>query len=218
MDERTRRMATEPFFSTKEIGKGTGLGLSMVHGLVSQSNGAIFISSAVGKGTKIELWLPLGAKAVEEIEEPEESGLEAVSPLKVLLVDDEDLVRAATADMLADAGHMVHQAHSGPSALAIIEQDASYDVLVTDYAMPLMSGAALIRRARELAPAMPALLVTGYASATTDVPAEVPRIEKPFRATELVRSLQELTSRPSSEDPDGREPALPGPEGSAINP
>ena len=117
-----------------------------------------------------------------------------VVPRKILLVDDEDLVRAATADMLVEAGHTVHQAHSGAGAITIFENDPSYDLLVTDYAMPLMSGAALIRRVRELAPGTRALLVTGYASATSDVPADVPRIEKPFRAAELIRRVEELGS------------------------
>ncbi len=194
MDERTRKLATEPFYSTKEPGRGTGLGLSMVHGLAAQSDGGMSIWSEPGQGTKVTLWLPLG-KQVSPVEKPPEAQVEGVAPLKVLLVDDEDLVRAATADMLADVGHTVHQAHSGQTAIAILEGDPTYDVLVTDYAMPLMSGAALIRRAGEIAPTMPALLVTGYASATTDVPASVPRLEKPFRAGELIRCLQHLTER-----------------------
>ncbi|HEY8591848.1 MAG TPA: PAS domain S-box protein [Sphingomicrobium sp.] len=192
MDADTLRLAIEPFYTTKELGRGTGLGLSMVHGLAAQSEGALHISSEVGKGTRIELWLPLGSGAPDTEQERSDEPLGEVTPLKILLVDDEDLVRAATADMLVEVGHTVHQAHSGPTALNIFSSDPTYDLLVTDYAMPLMSGAALIRGIKELAPTIPALLVTGYASATTDVPADVPRIEKPFRAVELIRRIEEL--------------------------
>ncbi|HYI42362.1 MAG TPA: ATP-binding protein, partial [Sphingomicrobium sp.] len=195
MDEKTLRMAVEPFYSTKQQGKGTGLGLSMVHGLAAQSSGGLWITSEVGRGTLVELWLPLGKGMPAADDKPADEMPETITPLKILLVDDEDLVRAATADMLLDVGHTVHQAHSGPAAISIFESDPTYDLLVTDYAMPLMSGAALIRRVKELSPDIGALLVTGYASATTDVPKEVPRIEKPFRAIELIRKIESV-SRP----------------------
>ena len=203
MDERTLRMAVEPFYSTKEQGKGTGLGLSMVHGLAAQSQGGLSIASQVGRGTTVELWLPLGSGEPVGPQADPEAIMDSVTPLKILLVDDEDLVRAATADMLMDVGHTVYQAHSGQGAIKLFETDPSYDLLVTDYAMPLMSGAALIRRIKEIDPAMPALLVTGYASATRDVPDDVPRIEKPFRAAELIGRIEELVgaSRASRNEP-----------------
>jgi PAS domain S-box-containing protein len=195
MSPETIKMAVEPFYSTKELGKGTGLGLSMVHGLAAQSGGGLHLESALGEGTRIDLWLPATAEGVE-LEEASSSDVEvdAVTPLRILLVDDEDLVRAATADMLTDVGHEVRQAHSGREALAILDSGEQYDLLLTDYAMPLMSGAALIREVERIAPSMPALLVTGYASAATDVPLAVPRIEKPFRAAELISRIQEVTS------------------------
>ncbi|HEY8591558.1 MAG TPA: PAS domain-containing protein [Sphingomicrobium sp.] len=193
MDERTLSMAVEPFYSTKERGKGTGLGLSMVHGLAAQSGGALCLESKLGEGTSVNLWLPIG-QGEAELEEAPELDPGDVVPLKILLVDDEDLVRAATADILADVGHTVHQAHSGQTAVAIFKSDPTYDLIVTDYAMPLMSGAGLIRELRHIRPGTPALLVTGYASAASDVPADVPRIEKPFRAAELVRKISGLTA------------------------
>jgi PAS domain S-box-containing protein len=194
MDEATRRMAVEPFYSTKGTGRGTGLGLSMVHGLALQSGGNLAIRSEIGQGTTVDLWLPAGEHA--EIErEVDDRDVPEVRPLKVLLVDDEDLVRAATADMLTEAGHAVDQADSGGSALSLFDSDPRYDVVITDYAMPLMSGAALIRKLRQLAPSIPALLITGYASASVDVPADVPRIAKPFRAAELLTRVEEVASR-----------------------
>jgi CheY-like chemotaxis protein len=201
MSPETLRMAVEPFYSTKEVGRGTGLGLSMVHGLAAQSNGGLLIRSNIGTGTCVSLWLPVGTGPTAD-ELPAEEEVGEVRPLKILLVDDEDLVRSATADMLVDVGHSVHQAHSGQAALSILRDDAAYDLLITDYAMPLMSGAALIRESRCIAPAIPALLVTGYASATNDVPSDVPRIEKPFRATELIRRIAQLTT-PGQVDADG---------------
>jgi PAS domain S-box-containing protein len=193
MSPETLQMAVEPFYSTKEVGRGTGLGLSMVHGLAAQSQGGLLIRSEVGTGTCVSLWLPVGTgPTVDEL--PAEEDVGEVRPLKILLVDDEDLVRSATADMLVDVGHSVHQAHSGHAALSILRDDPAYDLLITDYAMPLMSGAALIREARLIVPAMPALLVTGYASATNDVPSDVPRIEKPFRAADIIRRIVQLTT------------------------
>jgi CheY-like chemotaxis protein len=193
MDPDTLRQAVEPFYSTKGSGRGTGLGLSMVHGLAIQSGGDMVIRSDVGRGTAVDLWLPAGAHAESE-EEPGDHAVPEVRPLKVLLVDDEDLVRSATADMLAEAGHEVLEAHNGGSALALYASEQPFDILVTDYAMPLMSGAALIRKLREIAPQLPALLITGYASASVDVPADVPRIAKPFRAAELLKRIDEVAS------------------------
>jgi PAS domain S-box-containing protein len=192
MDEATLSHAIEPFFSTKGQGRGTGLGLSMVHGLAIQSGGGLAIRSEVDRGTTVDLWLPAGSAAEIE-DEPEEPSMAEIRPLRILLVDDEHLVRSATADMLADAGHMVDQADSGGSALQQFERDCAYDVIITDYAMPMMSGAALIRKLRAVSPDVPALLITGYASATVDVPADVPRIAKPFRSAELLRRLDEVT-------------------------
>jgi CheY-like chemotaxis protein len=191
MDAATARRAIEPFYSTKEAGRGTGLGLSMVHGLAAQSGGDLAIDSAPGRGTRVVMRLPAGDHApAAEAEDPPLP--ETLSPLRILLVDDEDLVRTATAEMLAEAGHRVDQAHSGGAAVKMFEAEPGYDLVVTDYAMPLMSGAALIRRVREISPEVRVLLITGYASAATDVPDDVPRIEKPFRAAELLGRIEAL--------------------------
>jgi PAS domain S-box-containing protein len=186
---------TEPFFTTKQMGKGTGLGLSMVYGFASQSGGALDIRSAIGKGTKVEIWLPRAAPSIATggvedgacAPEPDEK------PLRILLVDDNDGVRETTAALLEDFGHEVTRAGDGPSMLELLKaQDAAFDLIITDYAMPLMSGGEAMMQARALKPGIPAIIVSGYADseAIDKKPADVAILKKPFTATELRRAIQ----------------------------
>jgi signal transduction histidine kinase len=195
MDKATLARAVEPFFSTKGLGKGTGLGLSMVHGLAAQSDGTLQMSSEPGRGTTIELWLP----ATEEL-----PGLASPAPADpvtarrattVLLVDDEELVRTSTADMLRDLGYTVVEASSGAQALSALRGGLEVDALVTDYLMPGMSGGALVSELRGAGHRLPALIVTGYANAGEDVPPDVPTLAKPFRQVDLAARLDELVGR-----------------------
>ncbi|WP_010216334.1 PAS domain-containing hybrid sensor histidine kinase/response regulator [Sphingomonas sp. PAMC 26621] len=193
MDAATRSRAIEPFFSTKGIGKGTGLGLSMVHGLAAQLGGALTIKSALGAGTTIELWLPVSAVAP-----PEEASVPSVevrpastSPSRVLLVDDEPLVRLSTSNMLAELGYTVTEAGSAEDALVLLSNDASYGVVVTDHLMPGMTGAELARTVRTRWPALPVLLVSGYAD-LDDVASDLTRLAKPFRGAELAVALSQV--------------------------
>lgn len=192
MDKATLARATEPFFSTKGVGKGTGLGLSMIHGLAAQSGGTLTLASEPGRGTSIELWLPVSqdepAAAVDRPVEAEPTRGAA----RVLLVDDEEIVRAATADMLRDVGYHVTEATSGSQALSAIRGGVEIDVLVTDYMMPGMTGAALIQEARASGHTLPALLITGYAATGTDIPADVPWLAKPFRQADLAARVDDL--------------------------
>jgi PAS domain S-box-containing protein len=191
MDESTLARAVEPFFSTKGVGKGTGLGLSMVHGLASQLGGALTIRSRPGLGTNVELWLPLSAA---ELEFPDSSpGLPVVDRARgtVLLVDDEELVRMSTADMLIDLGYSVIEAASGEEAVKLINNGEQFDVLVTDHLMPGMTGTDLADAIRSSRPGVPVLLVSGYAEHDGIEPG-LPRLTKPFRADELAASLAEL--------------------------
>ncbi|HXH15778.1 MAG TPA: ATP-binding protein [Sphingomonas sp.] len=192
MDKVTLARATEPFFSTKGIGKGTGLGLSMVHGLAAQSGGTLRLTSEPGMGTSVELWLPT---TEETAVDPAENAAEPVTArraAKVLLVDDEDLVRTATADMLRDIGYTVVEVASASQALSAIRSGVDADVLVTDYLMPGMTGGQLISELRGASNRIPALLVTGYAAAGEDVPGDVIRLSKPFRQTDLAARVDEL--------------------------
>ena len=113
MDEATRQRAIEPFFSTKGVGRGTGLGLSMAHGLAAQLGGGLTISSELGRGTAITLWLPLSDVEASPAPHANAAAATVDGVGTVLLVDDEDLVRMSTADMLADLGYGVVEASSG---------------------------------------------------------------------------------------------------------
>jgi signal transduction histidine kinase/CheY-like chemotaxis protein len=193
MDPATLRRAVEPFFSTKGLGKGTGLGLSMVHGLAAQSGGALFLSSRLGFGTRAELWLPTAGEQADAAESAPTEAVQAPRRATVLLVDDEELVRVGTAEMLIDLGYCVEQASSGVEALAALRSHANeIDILVTDYLMPDMSGAEVVREARRARPGLPVLLMTGYTNLSQGPAAELPRLSKPFRQTELAARIADL--------------------------
>lgn len=189
MDAETRHRAIEPFFTTKGIGQGTGLGLSMAHGLARQLGGTLTIDSEPGVGTAISLWFPATSAPFAAV------GPVAVPPAPAmgvaLLVDDEDLVRESTADMLADLGFTVIEASSGAEALAILGADERVAVLVSDHLMPAMTGAELARAALALRPGLPVLITSGYSDAV-GLASGLPRLEKPFRQAELSAALTRI--------------------------
>jgi len=193
MDEATLARAIEPFFSTKGIGKGTGLGLSSVHGLASQLGGALTIQSRPGVGTNVELWLPVSGEAAEEAPPARRHDEDVAHRGVVLLVDDEELVRMSTADMLSDLGFAVVEASSGEEAVRVLERGQSVDVVVTDHLMPGMTGTELARHVQGTFPEMPVLLVSGYAE-LEGVDADRPRLTKPFRKDELAATLLALVA------------------------
>ncbi|WP_407696553.1 hybrid sensor histidine kinase/response regulator [Sphingomonas abietis] len=190
MDEATLQRAIEPFFSTKGVGKGTGLGLSMAHGLASQLGGALAISSELGVGTTIDLWLP---ESVEPTVAP--MAVPAVPVVNVsgvaLVVDDEELVRLSTADMLSEMGFVVVEANSAEQALNLIEDGLRPDLLVTDHLMPGMSGTELARTVQTSRPKTKILVISGYAE-SAGIDPDLPRLTKPFRNAELAESLVSL--------------------------
>jgi PAS domain S-box-containing protein len=193
MDEATLRRATEPFFSTKGVGKGTGLGLSMVHGLAAQLGGGLSIKSAPGRGTAIELLLPIGL-AVVGADEAAYAPLPPVQARGVaLLVDDEELVRMSTADMLADLGYEVVETSSAEEALSRLRSGLQPTLVVTDHLMPGMTGAQLARALKVERPRLPVLIVSGYAEAE-GIDLDVARLTKPFRSAELAESLSAMTA------------------------
>jgi CheY-like chemotaxis protein len=191
MDEATLSRAIEPFFSTKGVGKGTGLGLSMVHGLASQLGGAITISSRPGLGTNVELWLPIADGVVEEEDSRGDVNAAFGGRGTALVVDDEDLVRESTGAMLIDLGYSVIEARSAEDALRLLDEGLQPDLIVTDHLMPKMSGTELARTVRKALPALPVLVVSGYAEVAAVAP-DLPLLTKPFHMTDLAAVLERL--------------------------
>jgi CheY-like chemotaxis protein len=195
MDESTISRAIEPFFSTKGIGKGTGLGLSMVHGLAAQLGGKLSLQSTPGSGTSVELWLPVSSGTITQPAASRNNEPTAEGRMRVLLVDDEELVRLSTAAMLVDLGYQVVEASSGEEALRIM-QETTPDLLLTDHLMPGMSGVELANAARAHIPSLPTLIISGYAELEGLAPG-LPRLTKPFRNAELTECLASLTRKRS---------------------
>jgi two-component system, cell cycle sensor histidine kinase and response regulator CckA len=159
----------EPFFSTKDVGKGTGLGLSTVYGIVKQTGGFIFVESEVGKGTTFRILLPRHVQQASEVAaEKEAAGARAPSDLTgsagILLVEDEESVRAFAARALAARGYQVYEAGSGTEALEIMDKTASaIDLVVSDVVMPGMDGPTLLVELRKRRPGVKMIFISGYA-------------------------------------------------------
>ncbi|HVJ02114.1 MAG TPA: response regulator [Sphingomonas sp.] len=200
----------EPFFTTKSVGKGTGLGLSMVYGFAKQSGGAVRVDSSVGVGTCVEMWLP---RAPVLPASGEEEGLRISNPLtasatfRILLVDDHAGVRATTAALLEDLGHSVLHAMEGAEAIELFQKEPdAFDLLITDYAMPRISGAELVRQLRLERPEMPALIITGYAEPNAAAPdaGDVLVLSKPFTPEQLHAALHGAVERGLGDTPKRR--------------
>jgi PAS domain S-box-containing protein len=182
MDAATLRRAMEPFFTTKGFDKGTGLGLSMVHGFAAQSGGHFTLHSRKGKGTTAEIWLP-AAKASAQVR-PTHSAQAApaktLPPLTILAVDDDALVLMNTVAMLEDLGHTAFEAYSGREALEILRREDSVDLVITDQAMPHMTGTELAKAIKHEWPDIPVLLATGYSDRIPGDDIGLPKVTKPF--------------------------------------
>lgn len=187
MDVETQRRAIEPFFSTKGVGQGTGLGLSMAHGLAAQSGGKLGIESEVGQGTTISLWLPATEPVAAVAEAPPR--IADATRRHVLVVDDEPLVRATITDMLEEQGHRVDAVPSGAAALAWVAKGPAPDLVLTDYLMPEMTGAALARHLRDAHPDLPVVIVTGFARLDDPALTGLRTLAKPFSPNDLARTV-----------------------------
>jgi PAS domain S-box-containing protein len=198
MDEATLAHAVEPFFTTKGVGKGTGLGLPMVHGLAEQSGGRLRLTSRPGEGTRAEMWLPaaIGPGGAPE-RAPAARATVHARRLKILAVDDDDLVLMNTSAMLEDLGHEVLEAHSGAQALQILRREPAVDLLVTDQAMPNMTGLQLAETAQELKPELAVILATGYAELPPGADPALGRLAKPFTQAELAEAVDQAMGEPS---------------------
>ena len=193
MDDETLRRAIEPFFSTKDVGKGTGLGLSMIHGLAQQLKGALRLFSTPGHGTRAELWLPVAhGAAIPAGPEPAGETSDEKRRATLLFVDDDFLIGLSTTSLLEDLGHTVVKASSGPEALEVLRSGRPIDLMITDYAMPGMTGLELAEEARALRPDLPILLATGYADLPTRPRIALPRLSKPYQQQQLAEQIQSL--------------------------
>ncbi|MGB8840987.1 MAG: response regulator [Aliidongia sp.] len=194
--------ATEPFFTTKELGEGTGLGLSMVDGLVIQSGGSMRMSSRVGVGTKVELLFPRN--------QPDMSTELAAAPAlqahpeqsyHVLLVDDDPLVSSSTAAMLEELGHTVIETSCVSEALDKLWSGVQVDCIITDQAMPGATGLSLANTVREFWPHTPVILASGYADLPENEVNDLPRLAKPYRLNTLSTVLTQVLGTKSAPHP-----------------
>lgn len=189
MTEEVRKRAVEPFFTTRPAGTASGLGLSMVHGLAGQSGGAISIESTHGHGTRVDVWLPVvdPESVAEALSKSEEPAVRA----RLLVVDDEDIVREATAAMLLDIGHEVVHASSGPEAISVLRRDKRIDGVIADHMMPGMTGGAMAHEIWDFDADMPVLLISGYTQ-TKVLPSDLPHLLKPYRRADMVHAVDML--------------------------
>jgi signal transduction histidine kinase len=192
MDAETLARAVEPFFSTKGIGKGTGLGLSMVLGLAQQSGGALRLESAQSSGTTARLWLPIVKDASRPLGRLPDVDCQASAQARILFVDDDLLIAGSTVALLEDLGHQVIEVHSAQEALQLLEGGLVTDLLITDHAMPGMTGIELASEVRRQHPQLPILLATGFAELEGDEMGDVPRLGKPYTQAELAREIARL--------------------------
>ena len=196
MDEATLNRAIEPFFTTKGVGKGTGLGLSMVHGLTDQLGGALVMRSKKDEGTTAEVWLPAApalqaTASAASVPAPSFRRIPTTRALRILAVDDDELVRATTVEMLEDLGYTVIPARSGAEALLLIEA-SEIDLVITDHAMPQMTGTQLAIRLRERYPTLPIVLATGYADLPAGPQIDLPRLAKPYSQATLASMVEQV--------------------------
>ncbi|MFC0202826.1 hybrid sensor histidine kinase/response regulator [Novosphingobium soli] len=197
MDAATLARATEPFFTTKGPGKGTGLGLSMIHGLAKQLGGSFNLHSHPGEGTQATLWLPVAkgeaTPALPSSRAADEQ--ERLGRLRIVAVDDDGLILMNTAALLEDLGHEVLEASSGEMALDLLRRYPDVDVLVTDQAMPGMTGTQLADHATAERGDLPIVLASGYGDVPQGSQARIVKLGKPFTQAMLEQALRQALSR-----------------------
>jgi CheY-like chemotaxis protein len=205
MDSTTLGRAAEPFFTTKPRGKGTGLGLSMAKGFTEQSGGAFDIVSELNLGTTVILWLPQVDIAVTTAPtipaanalQPASVEANSRSERRILVVDDDEMVRETLISSLEEAGFLTVPAKDGQRALEHFDHSIAIDAMVTDFSMPGMNGLELIQRTHALKPDLPAILLTGHVG---DVVSEsgappdkrITLLQKPIRPSQLAQRLTKI--------------------------
>ncbi|WP_201305918.1 hybrid sensor histidine kinase/response regulator [Roseomonas harenae] len=193
--------AFDPFFTTKPLGHGTGLGLSMVYGFARQSGGQVRISSEVGVGTEMRIYLPRheGPAAAEEAQPELGVAPQAEHGESVLVVDDEATVRMLVTEVLQELGYSAIEAADGPSGLRVLQSDVRIDLLVTDVGLPGgMNGRQMADAAREIRPELPVLFITGYAEnavvGSEQLEPGMHILTKPFAMEMLANRIRAITS------------------------
>ena len=194
MDEETLRKAVEPFFTTKGVGKGTGLGLSMVHGFAEQTGGRLILRSRKGRGTSAELWLPVAETSAHPVARAQAASAKPLRPLTIVAVDDDSMVLMNTVAMLEDLGHTVFEAYSGKEALQILGRENSVELVITDQAMPKMTGTELAKVIKDEWPDIPVLLATGYADRLPRDEIGLPRLTKPYFQRDLSDAIERMNA------------------------
>lgn len=191
MDEDTQARAMDPFFTTKGVGKGTGLGLSMVRGMAEQCGGRFSLESAPGEGTTANILLRI-AQEEQSATRGETTALgPSTNSLTILAVDDDGIILLNTATILEEMGHTVFEASSGAAALEILGRE-KVDLMITDYAMPRMTGADLAVKARERLPDLKIIVASGYAEMPEGLARNLPRLSKPYSDEELASAIDAL--------------------------
>ena len=186
----------EPFFTTKPVGKGTGLGLSQVHGFANQSGGAATVTSEMGKGTVVTIYLPRAQSEAEQAAGDSEAAATEPAQGTVLVVEDSREVADVTIALLEQLGYRVVRAENAAEALRHLEQGIAFDLMLSDIVMPgAMDGMALAHLCRERFPELPALLTSGYSQAALAADGQFDILRKPFEMSALENAIEQALDK-----------------------
>jgi len=196
IDKMTQERIFEPFFTTKEHGKGSGLGLSTTYGIVKQSGGSIMVYSEPGHGTVFKVYLPRALGSAEGPEPENRSSAMSSGSETILLVEDEEMVRALAAQVLSNVGYRVVDAANGQEAIGVARgHQGDIDLVLTDAVMPEMSGMELVDRLQQIRPGISVLMMSGYsreAMTGSVLSPTVNLLQKPFTPVDLCRKVREV--------------------------
>jgi PAS domain S-box-containing protein len=191
--------AFDPFFTTKGVGKGSGLGLSQVYGFVKQSGGHVILSSASGVGTTVALYLPRGRYHEDSDHEAAPSAETAKAGERILVVEDEPLVREVSTQILESLGYRVVAAGNATEAMAVVEGDMHFDMIVTDVGLPGVNGVQLVEMILQRRPGLKVVFVTGYGQNAiidgANLPVGAGLLNKPFNTSSLGAKVQEILGK-----------------------
>jgi CheY-like chemotaxis protein len=182
----------EPFFTTKPVGKGTGLGLSQVHGFANQSGGAVTLSSELGQGTVVTVYLPRARGGPVDVASERPAAARAKAQGTVLVVEDNRDVSSVTSAMLEQLGYAVVLAENATEALRLLQQGGAFDLVFSDIVMPgALDGLGLAGQCRERFPDLPVLLTSGYSDTAQEADGRFAILRKPFELSALERAIEQ---------------------------